>query len=552
MNITDGISINNYTISLDNVRFNQTININKNFHIANFSLELDTNITGSHIINITSCDTSSCRETDYVFYKHNRQAEFNVQTIEDNKESNKLILNVTDTPFTINDIDAILIYNSTKLTPTISGSGIITLDASVITPNISGLSEEIEFYWEYNISGTYFNTSFTNQTVGDLLLIECGGGYNTFSLNISFFNESSPTESVIVDEFLQTYQVFDTSGQAYRSFNFTNTSTANFTLCIHPNASVITDFQLEYTRDLIQYNYFGLQVNLSNITSLLTLYTTDGTSQVTYTVKDTIDSPVQDVYITVDKFDVGTNTYKTVELLKTDINGQAIGRAVLYTAWYRWTLKKEGVTLLVDGPAKLLSDEKTFQVNLAGTSWFDRYDDFRDISFDLFWNNGTKNFGLTWDDPTLKLHKICLKVENITNRGRTVINGEPSCATTKSGTILVNVGGDVDNQMFIASALAHISGSSTVGIIMGILEKAFQQEWRFYEENKSGVGTFVTFLLVLTLFFIGIWHPAPAIILGIIGLGLMRVMGFYYMAWPMYMGLIAIGVVTLYRLNRAK
>lgn len=551
VNVSDDVIINKYNITLDSIYVNDSL-IKKSFSIINYSWNVLNNATGNHTIKITACDSNNCTIRDYVYYKHGETVSFNNVTIEDKLEDIRLNLDLTGTPYNYQNVSVVLLYNNTKYTPTRSGEKTIEYLSTVITPNISLSNENVLFHWEYNISGFTFDSSNQTQNVGSLILIECDETYQTFSLNISVFNESAQTQSVILDSLDQTYQVFNSLGSPTQSFNFTNTTLSNFSLCVFPNVSIITDFQIDYVLDTVHFTYFGRSVNLSNETKILNLFVQDGTTQITYTVKDIFDDNIADVFITVEKFDVGTNSFKTVEILKTGTDGTAIGRAVLFTEWYRFTLVHNGITRLVEGPLKLISVTRTFRIDISPGDWIDQLQDATKLTSTLKYNNDTKTFTLTWTDNALTLNKICLEVINVTPQGETII-GTDNCATSASGSLNQNVGGDVDDQMFIAKAFGYIAGAETGRFLLDILEKSFLKEFLFYNQEKvKGLGVFVTFMLVLSMFFIGLWHPAASIILGILAFGVSRMLGFYYMSWVAFMALLVIGGMIIWKSVRAK
>ena len=550
INITDNVKIIMLNITLDNELINLT-NMSQKFYMANFSIDVRTNKTGTHNISLWVCDDFRCRTEDYKVYVYGENFGFNSQSVPNNKEYLSIIINLTGTIFTNSNITSVLIYNHTKYSPTtISGTDLVTLTTAIITPNIIESIEQIPFHWEYNISDNIFNTSNKTMHLGDLLLIECSDTYTSISLNISILNETDTTEGIIASNLDQTYQVYDSEGLPYRSFNFTNTTLSNFSICIHPNTTVTTDFLIDYVYNDIHFTYTGFQINLSNVTKTLDLFVTTGTSQITYTVKDTFDNPVEDAYITVEKYDVGTNSYKTVEILRTNIDGQAVGRAILFTAWYRFNIKVDGVSKLIEGPSKLIAATKTFTIDLVGGDWYDKYENFRDINYDLFYNNITKNFGLTWDDPNLNLNQICLRVENKTGNKNVVVGGTDSCLSTTSGTLLTNVGGNTTGQMFIATAFAYISGEY---FYLGSLTVQDITNFLFFDNEKGkNMGYFVTFMVVLVMAFIGLWSAPVAIVLGLLGFFLMRALGLIYMNWGVFVGLVVIGGILIYRMVKAK
>jgi len=52
---------------------------------------------------------------------------------------------------------------------------------------------------------------------------------------------------------------------------------------------------------------------------------------------------------------------KTIETLKTDEQGEALGNIVLDTAWYKFMVEYEGVTYLDTTPTKMTSTTRTLQ-----------------------------------------------------------------------------------------------------------------------------------------------------------------------------------------------
>lgn len=555
INYTDANRIWKFNVSNSTSLLNET-RINSSFFIYNASINISDKIAGKYDINTWACDGSNRDNCSFVNFTYNKitdKVAFQSQTIENNKETIRLVLNFTDTSLVQSDISAVLIYNHTKYSPTITSSGeIFTLTSNPYSPNITGASDKIPFHWEFNISSDLFNSTFYNQTIGNLLLIECSDIYVQHTLNISVWNESSPTLYVPVN-LEHTYQVYDSNGVAYRSFNFTNNTIANFSLCIYPTVTITTDFHIDYAYGDTTFSYFAYQFNLSNATKTLNLYVSDGTIQITYNVVDNYENDIEGAYITVEKYDVGTNSYKVVETLKTDSEGNAIGRAVLYTAWYRFTISYLGENKLQEGPLKLTSDTKNFKISLAAEDWTDNWVDYRSASFALGWNNATKKFHLNYTDSQLVIDTLCLEVLNISTSTRANISSQCDSSTGLLGT-LYGPGtsiGDVDDQAFLANAWVVVGGNY---FNIGSLGVSFSKEIEFWktEEGKAGLGTFMAFLLVLTLAMIGIWSPVMSILLALAGLGVARLLGIHIMEWPIFATLIALGIITIWRINNAQ
>ncbi len=549
MNLTDDIQVAVYNMTLDTRLVNET-RMNQTLFEGNFSWDLTYNSTGKHNINITMCnDVPTCVERDIIFYSYDEQHTFNPSTIEGNEEEIFMTLNLIGTPYAGENVSAILIYNGTKYAPTKTGTNVVELKTSVSTPYTTIATTDIPFYWEYNITGNVFNSTFQNQTLGDLLLIECGNVYNTYTLNISIWNATNTTHNIIVSDLDQTYQTLDSSGVPYRSFNFTNQTASNFTLCIHPNATVTTNFQIDYRYSGITFSYFGFQINLSNATKTLDLFVTDGTSQIIYNVVDNFEKPVEDVYITIERYDVGTNSFSVVELLKTDSDGNAIGRQILFTEWYRFTISESGIVRLIEGPLKLTSTTKDFKINLRGPDWTDNWEGFHGVNTAIGWNNATNRFHLNYTDSQLVLDEICLKVVNSSIRGDTTLYEFCDTSPGASGQLLATpINGALSNQIFTGTAWMIIGGDD---FYIGALEISFQTAVDFFKDS-GGMDIFVTLILVLAMFLLGVWHPAVSIILGLVGFGVARILGIHIMGWGTFIALILIGIIMIWRINQAK
>ena len=495
----------------------------------------------------------NCAVVDLLYYKYGEDHIYAAQTLPNQQEDFTLRINLTGTPFTSVNVSAVLIYNNTKFSPTKSGTNLIDFDVTLTTPEIPGPSATTKiFRWEYNITGNVFNSTSQSQTLGNIFLTECSDTYTVHTLNISVLNATDTTKFVSVD-LEQTYQVFDSLGTPTLSFNFTNTTIANFSLCIFPNATITTDFQIDYTYGTTKFSYFGFQINLSNATKTLDLYVVDDTSQINYHVVDNVEDDVEDVYITVEQYDVGTNSFKVVELLKTDSDGNAIGRAVLFTEWYRFTLSVDGVVKLIQGPLKLISNEKEFKISLAGADWTSHWDMFQGIATAIGWNNDTQRFHVNYTDSQLVLNQICLKVTNTSMKGNTVLYENCDTSPGASGQLISTpIGGSVDNQVFVANSWVVISGSGNDLFYVGTLIKDFMQKFNIFGDKAQSMGTYVAMLLVIAMAFVFIWNPQMSIIGVLLGLGAMRIFGFIDMNWVVYITLVVMGVIFIWRINAAK
>lgn len=385
-----------------------------------------------------------------------------------------------------------------------------------------------------------------NYTYNTVELNNCSRGVPT--INFTVLNLSDNTQRVTVDlEGNFNYSFYNSlDGTIVLNYSFSST-TNNETVCIYEEGLVVnSSAHLTYTFNSLVYTYFIERTELSNATKLIDLYVAEATSSVQFNVKDTNGNNIEDAYLTIERYDVGTNSYTTVEVLKTDNSGNAIGNLLLNLAWYRVSISYNEVTYLVDGPTLFTSSTKNYVINLLGDDWYDSYDDYKGISYSLIFNDTTNNFRLEYSDPNLVASNVCLKV-GFSNNSVLSTQNDSCLATSPSGVILHNVV-PINGTTYIGTAYAVINGLT---FVLDTLEKSYATEWAFYDDENN-YGVYVGFLITLSLMMLGIWHPITAVVLMLAGIWFARIIGFYYMSWPMFVGLALLGVIAMYKIGKAK
>jgi len=269
-------------------------------------------------------------------------------------------------------------------------------------------------------------------------------------------------------------------------------------------------------------------------------YLTNGTSIVEFTVLDQNGDEVEDAYIKVKKYDIGTGTYKTIETLKTDQQGKALGNIILDTTWYEFIVEYGGTVYLEDGPTKITSTTRTFRINLL-SDFYDRYTDvIYGITSSLNYTDATGNVRFTWSDPDGNYHYGCLKVTKKSLAGNTLIN--ETCVQSTAGTILINI-----------NSTGGVNGTYVaVGYIKfdePYILQVWEETWGSLSETYGKEGLFYGFLIILTVTMVGIFAPKVAIILAVIGLVFSSILGFFNMNPGWIVALVIAAGLTIYRMR---
>lgn len=375
--------------------------------------------------------------------------------------------------------------------------------------------------------------------------VESGGDINLTALNIvsvygidnctnSYGISSNSTASNVSvydeDDVLTSVQYDSTVEYIGDNFSHSIPSTNHQRYCVYPawfNQSI--EHQFEYTYESVVYNYF-LDTDYNNDTKTVNLYIQNGTTQVLFTVLDR-GNPVESAFIHVLKYDVGTGTYSTTEILKTDSQGQAIGNIILGTAFYNFLIYYEGSLVYTEIGVKLISTTRTFNINLLGDYWLDDFSNIFDVNTQLYYNNATQNFVFVWSDPGGEVHYGCLRVVYFNDTGKYI--PFDNCTQSASGTIIYNINPQNGTE-YIATGYFRYDNE----IIAERLAISFEALRDFFTERPLP-SLFIAYMLTLVLFLIGI--PQPIIAESLLGLGII----ISFMLGMLSVTLLQIGAVVI-------
>lgn len=404
-------------------------------------------------------------------------------------------------------------------------------------------------YRFYSLNVGVLEYSGINTTYGyDFELNNCSRGVG--SINFTVANESNTEQTFInttIEGSFDYYIENSIDGTINKNYSFSVISNTS-QVCIFPEyVNVTSEFQILYTFDSIGYNYFQAPLVLTNITKYVTLLVTSGdTTQITFNVKDTGGNDLQNAFLTIQKYDVGTNTYQTVEVIRTDTQGFAYARLILNTEYYRIKIFYDGVERLVDGPTIFISSTKNYIIDIIGDDLVDTYAKKQGISFNLTFNNDTKNFRCTYDDPSLSISEACLIVTRLQLSNMTQL--QDTCTVSQSGTILGDISPVFNDTTW--EAVCYVKYADGIQIILATLQYENLVNWRIWQSKGESIGVFMAFLIVVAMVLLGSFHPVGSIVLGLIGLSLSVILGLVQIAKGWVISLIIVGAIIIWRIGR--
>ena len=328
----------------------------------------------------------------------------------------------------------------------------------------------------------------------------------------------------------------------YGEFNMTWNSQPRDGICIYPNITITeAEMEFEYTVVGCGTRTYYLDSTLNNVTQYIDLYCDAETDPVIFNVKNQNDDVVEEVFIYIQKYDIGTATATTVDIIKTDSNGQAIGNIIKDTQLYKFVLIYEGEIVLDTSETYVLLDEYTFRINLE-EDYFTNYDYILNTYCAVDYDNDTTTFSYTWLDVTNNISKACLDIYMISNTANLIVNN--SCTSTSSGTISLNIPPPVGTNTYMATGYVYIGSEKFV--CSNSESVSFDLGWKDYDTE----GLFLSFFVLVFLITVGLWHPVVAISLMSVGIVLLNVLGLFHLSWGWMVGFVILAGVVIFKMRQ--
>ena len=417
------------------------------------------------------------------------------------------------------------------------------LQSEVNLANISAAETHDLENWTFSVR-PYSNYTFGNWTNSSARMIYSFGldncsTYNMTTMNITFRDYSTDSNVIVNASVSVDYSAGSLSDLNY---SISRIDISNTTFCINPNVNFTAEFTIQYSKDTTTYNYF-IDGIFNNLTQQLILYTQSDTIAGLLAVYDQNTDPIEDAEIKMLRYDIGTHTFKTTEILKTDSNGKAIGNAIMNIVYYRFIIEKNNSVLITEDSSLIVATSsctftwcKNFYTALGESTWFDNAVVVEGVETSLYFNNLTNNFVYNFNDPSNEMHQACLRVDVYNKTGQYILSDE--CTTSTAGSILYHITAKNDSR-FTGTGYLHFDED----IITDIVEKIFESVEKFWDFTGM---IFYAFILALLFIMMGVWHPE----LAHAGLALSSIIsyfaGFWHISVMMLGSIITLGIINYY------
>lgn len=483
--------------------------------IDDYTVEVTVNGIKSGEITYSSIGSLNTISRVYDFYVGNVTTTLTTPVLETETTTFQAIFSKNES--FIQDINANLTWNGTNRGPGTKVNGTTQINFTH-TFNIQPVDANvfIPVNWSYVISGvngTESNVTPTQlQNVLDISLFNC----SETNPNATIFLQPKDEETdidLIADVDITAQFFLDQSNKTgvNKSFEFRNS--LNYTICFEPqNSTLVVDAFISYEKSgYSQRNYFLVQNRLgNNQTNRILLYLINESidSDVTISLTDEDDNVLADHYIKVLRYFPGNNTYKTVEIARTNENGQTVARLILLDVFYRFVVDSGNTTIYGTNSQKVLTSPffiRTFEQN----NFLNKLDRIEQLQYSLTYNNNTGVFSFTFND-----------LENIVREGtlRVVRKGIVDtviCSNTvqsSAGTITCTINASIKDE-YLAQAYIDTNTKNSPAPIDEIYLSLSD------EFNRLGAtGLIIQMLLLSVMVGAGIWRPSASIVMGIVAI----------------------------------
>jgi hypothetical protein len=435
-------------------------------------------------------------------------------------------------------------YNGTEYSTTQIG-GVYSRQLTI--PPVT-TQTNVPVFWRFSYAGTNITSYESNQTISKLVFQLCNTTVNQTLVNFTTKSATNPFP-VVNSTFKSSWSLSASLGATPTDFTYEdlNENKSSYAFCTDTNTTTLyVDAEIEYDASVYALNFYYL--NDANLTATspqnISLYLLNDSLATTTVlrVEDITQRPYEDYTVQVQLYDVGTGTFYLVGMARTDFKGEDILYLNWYDSIYRFiVLDTSGNVVKNTGQTKITASPTIIEIDTATTF---SYDKFQGFLYNLYYENSTSNFVLTFTKPSGEVDQACLRVYKQDPLNTTLICN--TCETSASATLFCNIGNSGEGQ-YIAAFYA--TGSlSLIDWLSQYIGGRFQET--IYSLLGNEDASFYAFLfagLITVSLFINAVFGVVALIIGIIGAS---AIGFTAIQWGQMTVIIIIGGFIIWLLKR--
>lgn len=265
------------------------------------------------------------------------------------------------------------------------------------------------------------------------------------------------------------------------------------------------------------------------------------TEEICLNVYDNSGSALADTYIELLRHYPSNNSYKTVQIAKTDNNGYATLIVVPNTVVYKYLIKTSlsASASFTSNPA-YLTDSSCYNIYLTtgspvGVDWFNS----QGVDYSYYYSESTASMNYLWDDSSNNVANACLKTYRM-GVFKSLI--EESCVSSAAGQISHTVDNTTE-ATYTSYMYVTMADDLSYEIFIGSFSHTIDLQ---IASTIGTLGLFLVILVIITIGMVGIWNGGVAVMLTGVAILLAQATGIILLNFVWTIGIIAVGGIIIY------
>lgn len=364
----------------------------------------------------------------------------------------------------------------------------------------------------YNITIYYANLT-TNSTIYSTNQSHNQINFSLYTLNtlIVYFYDENTMQLMNITTYLDIFS--DTYTTNYTANNGTLVTTL-----LTPETYLARYYATGYSERFYQFTI------TNDTTTTLTLYLNNDTDSILVTVKDNALQVVEGAIVKAQKKLVTTGEFITIEIGRTDFNGELLMSLTLNDDFYRFIVTVDGETRLTTEEAYIIDTSVLLILPSEGGTGEDIFT-YQDIVNSLSFSTSLNRFLFTFNDPSNVDRTYCLKVKNQTGW----VN--QSCITDTAGSLTAYVT-PTNGTTYTAYSSVYFDVEQPLQTLSHHFEGTTGPDETGDNNNNGRLAAFIQFGIIIILIFISLKTMPELIPLSVaLGLILGRSMNLTSFSW---------------------
>ncbi len=302
------------------------------------------------------------------------------------------------------------------------------------------------------------------------------------------------------------------------------------------NGLTAQDYRVKYsTSGYIDRDYYLSITDGTKDNVKLYLLSTGNSTDVIFTINDESGNPLENAEIQLKKYYIDSNAYVIVAMARTDFEGKAVLDVDFNDAYYEVFATFDSFSVNTVG-SKIFATAITITIDTL-TDPFAGIDAINRVTSNISFNNLTQTFSFFFSDNDGIVRTGIIEVL----RGSEVVCN--NTITSASATLLCQY--NTTNSTSRILAVGYIDGSKVPISITEVVSRFQRQAKDLFLSS----GLFYTILFAGSVAGLGIFSIAVSVILFIVGLGGMIFMGISLVNTTVYILIVIMGMLVVWRVK---